>query len=63
MDLPQMKRNKDYNMWMDEIKLFIEKVEELTGNKVTVEGLKKGIDIANSKRRALKRLYDSSSTT
>jgi benzoyl-CoA reductase/2-hydroxyglutaryl-CoA dehydratase subunit BcrC/BadD/HgdB len=58
MDLPQMKRNKDYNMWMDEIKLFIEKVEELTGNKVTVEGLKKGIEIANSKRRALKRLYD-----
>jgi benzoyl-CoA reductase/2-hydroxyglutaryl-CoA dehydratase subunit BcrC/BadD/HgdB len=57
MDLPQMKRTKDYNMWMDEIKLFIEKVEELTGNKVTVEGLKKGIEIANSKRRALKRLY------
>lgn len=58
MDLPQMKRTKDYNMWMDEIKLFIEKVEELTGNKITVESLKKGIQIANSKRRALKRLYD-----
>jgi benzoyl-CoA reductase/2-hydroxyglutaryl-CoA dehydratase subunit BcrC/BadD/HgdB len=58
MDLPQMKRNKDYNMWMDEIKLFIEKVEELTGNKVTVEGLKQGIELANRKRRALKRLYD-----
>lgn len=58
MDLPQMKRTKDYNMWMDEIKIFIEKVEELTGNKVTVESLKKGIEIANSKRRALKRLYD-----
>lgn len=58
MDLPQMKRTKDYNMWMEEIKLFIEKVEELTGNKVTVESLKKGIEIANSKRRALKRLYD-----
>lgn len=58
MDLPQMKRNKDYNMWMDEIKLFIGKVEELTGNKVTVEGLKAGIELTNKKRRALKRLYD-----
>jgi benzoyl-CoA reductase/2-hydroxyglutaryl-CoA dehydratase subunit BcrC/BadD/HgdB len=58
MDLPQMKRTKDYSMWMDEIKIFIEKVEKLTGNKVTVEGLKRGINIANSKRRALKRLYD-----
>lgn len=58
MDLPQMKRAKDYNMWMDEIKLFIEKVEELTGNKVTVEKLKRGIELTNSKRRALKRLYN-----
>ncbi len=58
MDLPQMKRNKDYNMWMEEIKLFIKEVEKLTGNKVTVESLKKGIDVCNSKRRALKRLYD-----
>lgn len=37
MDIPQMKRTKDYTMWMGEIKLFIEKIEELTGNKVTVE--------------------------
>jgi benzoyl-CoA reductase/2-hydroxyglutaryl-CoA dehydratase subunit BcrC/BadD/HgdB len=58
MDLPQMKREKDYKMWMDEIKLFIEKMEELTGNKITVEDLKRGIDVCNRKRRALKRLYD-----
>lgn len=58
MDLPQMKRNKDYKMWMEEIKLFISKVEELTGNKITVQSLKKAIDLCNKKRRALKRLYD-----
>jgi benzoyl-CoA reductase/2-hydroxyglutaryl-CoA dehydratase subunit BcrC/BadD/HgdB len=58
MDLPQMKRAKDYKMWEEEIKLFIEKIEEITGNKVTVESLKEGIRIANAKRRALKRLYD-----
>jgi benzoyl-CoA reductase/2-hydroxyglutaryl-CoA dehydratase subunit BcrC/BadD/HgdB len=58
MDLPQMKRSKDYNMWMEEIKLFIHKIEQLTGNKVTVDALKKAIKVCNSKRRALKRLYD-----
>lgn len=58
MDLPQMKRNKDYAMWMDEIKIFIDEVEKLTGNKITVESLKKAIDLCNRKRRALKRLYD-----
>ncbi|MDF2883397.1 MAG: hypothetical protein K0R54_3954 [Clostridiaceae bacterium] len=58
MDLPQMKRAKDYDMWMNEIKLFISKMEELTGNKVTVEALKESIKIVNNKRKALKRLYD-----
>jgi benzoyl-CoA reductase/2-hydroxyglutaryl-CoA dehydratase subunit BcrC/BadD/HgdB len=58
MDLPQMKRTKDYAMWEDEIKIFIAEVEKLTGNKITVEGLKKGIELCNRKRRALKRLYD-----
>lgn len=58
MDLPQMKRNKDYNMWMEEIKLFIAEVEKLTGNKVTVEGLKSAMEMCNRKRKALKRLYD-----
>jgi len=58
IDLPQMKKSKDYKMWEDEIKIVIEKIEELTGNKVTVESLKEGIRIANAKRRALKRLYN-----
>jgi benzoyl-CoA reductase/2-hydroxyglutaryl-CoA dehydratase subunit BcrC/BadD/HgdB len=58
MDLPQMKRAKDYDMWMNEIKLFISKMEELTGNKVTVESLRESIKIVNNKRKALKRLYD-----
>ncbi|KPU46119.1 R-phenyllactate dehydratase beta subunit [Oxobacter pfennigii] len=58
MDLPQMKRERDYESWREEIKLFINKVEELTGNKITVESLKESIALANQKRRALKRLYD-----
>jgi len=58
MDLPQMKKAKDYKMWMEEIKLFIAKVEELTGNKITLQGLKDAIELCNRKRNALKRLYE-----
>lgn len=58
MDLPQMKRDKDYTKWQEEIKDLIAKVEELTGNKVTVEALKEAVKLVNRKRRALKRLYD-----
>ena len=58
MDFPQMKRAKDYEMWKDEIQIFIDKIEELTGNKITVENLKKSIELCNRKRRALKRLSD-----
>lgn len=58
MELPQMKRPKNYEQWKEEISLFMERIEELTGNKVTVEGLKEAIKLNNTKRRALKRLYD-----
>ncbi|NEZ47541.1 2-hydroxyacyl-CoA dehydratase [Clostridium niameyense] len=58
MDLPQMKRDRDYKRWEEEIKNLVRKIEELTGNKITVESLKEGIKITNGKRKALKRLYD-----
>jgi len=58
MDLPQMKRPQDIAAWEEEIELFIQKVTEVTGNKVTVEDLNKAITIVNNKRRALSRLYN-----
>ncbi|HDK7168777.1 TPA: 2-hydroxyacyl-CoA dehydratase [Clostridium botulinum] len=58
MDLPQMKRDKDFKKWGEEINDLIKKVEEITGNKITVEVLKEGIRVTNAKRKALKRLYD-----
>ncbi|WP_251861110.1 double-cubane-cluster-containing anaerobic reductase [Clostridium sp. Marseille-Q2269] len=58
MDLPQMKRDKDFKKWGEEIKDLISKIEEITGNKITVEALKEGIRVTNEKRKALKRLYD-----
>jgi benzoyl-CoA reductase/2-hydroxyglutaryl-CoA dehydratase subunit BcrC/BadD/HgdB len=57
MDLPQMKRKKDVDAWVDEIKLLLEKVEEYTGNKVTPEKLASSIKLINDKRKALARLY------
>lgn len=58
MDLPQMKREKDKLHWMDEIKIFKNKVEAVTGNKVTKEKLQEGIELINRKRAVLQRLYN-----
>ncbi|MTI46308.1 MAG: 2-hydroxyacyl-CoA dehydratase [Firmicutes bacterium] len=58
MDLPQMKREKDKIHWMDEIRIFIDELEELTGNKITEESLARGIELINKKREVLQRLYD-----
>ena len=58
MDLPQMKRPKDYLKWADEIKDLKDLVEKETGNKVTEENLAEAIKTINAKRAALQRLYD-----
>ncbi len=58
MDLPQMKREKDIVKWAEEIKDFAAKVEEFTGNKITVEKLNEAIHTINEKRKALARIYE-----
>jgi len=58
MDMPQMKRPKDYQKWVEEISDFAKTVEEFTGNKITAEKLAESIKIINEKRKALKRVYD-----
>lgn len=58
MDIPQQKTEEDYKKWSNEIKGYIAKLEELTGNKVTEESLHEAIVIMNNKRRTLKRLND-----
>ncbi|MEG0971541.1 MAG: double-cubane-cluster-containing anaerobic reductase [Lachnospiraceae bacterium] len=58
MNLPQMKRAKDIQAWMEEIEDFKGIVEDFTGNKVTAEKLSESIKLINGKRRALQRLYD-----
>ncbi|MBQ7568551.1 2-hydroxyacyl-CoA dehydratase [bacterium] len=57
MDLPQMKRPQDLDKWTAEIAAFAKAVEELTGNKITVESLNEAIRVINEKRKALARVY------
>jgi benzoyl-CoA reductase/2-hydroxyglutaryl-CoA dehydratase subunit BcrC/BadD/HgdB len=56
MELPQMKRPNDLAAWRDEIDRLVVKLEEVTGNKLTVENLTAAIKEVNDKRRALQRL-------
>ncbi|HCF71250.1 MAG TPA: 3-hydroxyacyl-ACP dehydratase [Syntrophomonas sp.] len=58
MDLPQMKRRQDVDAWENEIKLLLQKVEEVSGHKVTPESLDRSIKLINNKRKALARLYN-----
>ena len=63
MDVPQMKREKDILKWKDEIAEFAKKVEEFTGNTITVEKLNEAIHIINEKRKALARVYNCRKST
>lgn len=56
METPQMKKDMDYKMWREEIVRFMQKMEELTGNKITEESLREGIRKIDAKRKALQRI-------
>lgn len=56
MDLPQTKTPAGRQTLKLEFMRFLNQLEEMTGKKVTLEGLKEGIAITNAKRKALQRL-------
>lgn len=56
MDLPQMKSASGRDLLKAEYKRFAEKLEEMTGTKITVENLQRGIKVVNEKRKAMYRL-------
>ena len=58
MDIPQMKREKDFAHWKSELEDYIKVLEDLTGNTITEESLAEAIKIVNNKRKALQRLYN-----
>ncbi|MEM1511441.1 MAG: double-cubane-cluster-containing anaerobic reductase [Candidatus Jordarchaeales archaeon] len=45
-------------LWLEELKLLKAKLEELTGNKVTVEKLRNAVNIVNEKRNVLRKLFE-----
>ncbi len=56
MEIPQQKRDADRALFKAEVLRYKDEMEKLTGKTVTAESLKKGITIANARRRALQRL-------
>jgi benzoyl-CoA reductase/2-hydroxyglutaryl-CoA dehydratase subunit BcrC/BadD/HgdB len=56
MDLPQIKSNQGRELLKSEYYRFKTTVENLTGQKITINSLKKGIEIVNNKRKAIHRL-------
>jgi len=58
MELPQRRDEKDKELWISELFAFKDKIEEVTGNKVTEEKLAEAISLLDARRAALKRLYD-----
>ncbi|MBM4286730.1 MAG: 2-hydroxyacyl-CoA dehydratase, partial [Deltaproteobacteria bacterium] len=56
MEIPQMKNACDRDLWKTEILRFKDKIEEVTGNKITAEKLQAAIKVVNDRRRALQRL-------
>ncbi len=58
IDLPQMKSEAGKSLLRGEYRKFMDKLEDASGKKITAESLKKGIEIANAKRKAVKRLAE-----
>jgi benzoyl-CoA reductase/2-hydroxyglutaryl-CoA dehydratase subunit BcrC/BadD/HgdB len=56
MDLPQKKTESGRRLLKEEYLAFAKALEDLSGRKITVEGLRKAIDTVNAKRSAMHRL-------
>jgi len=56
MEIPQMKRKRDRALWLEEVRDFTQKVEEVCGAAIGDEALREAVRIVNDKRRALQRL-------
>jgi len=56
IDLPQMKSDTGKMLLREEYRKFMKKLEDVSGKKITVETFKKGIELVNEKRKAIKRL-------
>lgn len=56
MEIPNMKNDSDRKLWLEEVRKFKDKIEEISGKEITLNLLKKATEIVNQKRLALQRL-------
>jgi benzoyl-CoA reductase/2-hydroxyglutaryl-CoA dehydratase subunit BcrC/BadD/HgdB len=56
MELPNVKSEEGRRLWLSEVRRFRNKMEELSGKEITLEGLKNAVSVVNEKRKALQRL-------
>lgn len=56
MEIPQMKRDRDRVLWLEEVKDFKQKMEDVSGKRITSEDISNAARIMNDKREALQRL-------
>lgn len=57
MEVPQKKEQIDRELWLREVKLFKDKMEDLSGRRVTLDTIKQGVRTINRKREALAKLH------
>ena len=58
MEVPNKKTAASRSLWHEEVVAFKNKIEDLTGNKLTAAKLGEAIKKVNDRRRALQRLYN-----
>ncbi len=56
MHIPHMKRDRDLALWLDELRDFKKHLEQVMGETISADQIRKGIRIVNEKRSAMKRL-------
>jgi len=56
MEIPQMKKERDKTLWLEEVRDFKDRVEKVCNTIITREDLAGAIRVINNKRRALQRL-------
>jgi len=58
MEIPQMKKERDRTLWVEEVQDFKAKVEEVCKTRISAADLAEAIRVINNKRRALQRLTE-----
>jgi benzoyl-CoA reductase/2-hydroxyglutaryl-CoA dehydratase subunit BcrC/BadD/HgdB len=56
MDVPHVRNEDTRQQWRHEVRRLAERIQQETGQKITVDSLRAAIKLANNKRRALQRL-------